>query len=160
MTQWPDILHRLPVARILPASFRHENAYTFQLDAPSDFAGIDPTDIDAMIKRTKGLYTEHGATWGIGQYAEPREIYTHEQYNNARHIHLGIDLSVPSSTPLYAPLEGVIHSFANNTAPGDYGPTLILQHVAESIIFYTLYGHLSTQSLQQYQAGKVIEKSI
>ena len=53
------------------------------------------------------------------------------------------------SAPIHAALDGTIHSFQNNTALGDYGPTIILSHEIEGFKFHTLYGHLSEASLNE-----------
>jgi very-short-patch-repair endonuclease len=81
-----------------------------------------------------------------GQGAEPRRL------------HLGVDIWGPVDTPIYAPLEGAVHSFGFNDAYGDYGATLILQHEVNGLLFHTLYGHLSLKSIQDKQEGQEIEK--
>jgi murein DD-endopeptidase MepM/ murein hydrolase activator NlpD len=75
-----------------------------------------------------------------------------------RRLHLGIDIWGPAETPIYAPLEGTVHSFAFNDAYGDYGATLILQHDINGFIFHTLYGHLSLASIQDKLEGQTITK--
>ncbi len=90
---------------------------------------------------------------GIGRYNEARPIYTSDIFRSEgsdgpewRTVHLGLDVFVEAGTPVLAPLDGVVHSFRNNSSHLDYGPTIILQHtVAEQqLTFFTLYGHLST----------------
>jgi len=44
-----------------------------------------------------------------------------------RTIHLGMDLFVEPGAPLIAPLDGVVHIVANNSAPQDYGALVILR---------------------------------
>ena len=73
-------------------------------------------------------------------------------------LHLGVDIWGPAKTPVYAPLEGIVHSFAFNDAFGDYGATLIVQHVISGFIFHTLYGHLSLASIQEKQEGQTITR--
>ena len=46
-------------------------------------------------------------------------------------------------TPLYAPLPGKVRHLTYNADPLDYGNTLILQHQAGEVTFFTLYGHLA-----------------
>jgi peptidoglycan LD-endopeptidase LytH len=96
--------------------------------------------------------------FGIGGYAENRTIYRKIEHFNTedepRTIHLGVDIWTPAKTPFYTPIDGKIHSFANNNNYGDYGPTIILEHVLESKTFYTLYGHLSLQSIDNLFVGK------
>jgi murein DD-endopeptidase MepM/ murein hydrolase activator NlpD len=97
---------------------------------------------------------------GIGGYGENRIIYRQREHftglENARSIHLGTDIWAEAGEPVYAPLDGEIHSFAFNDNPGDYGPTIILKHILENTPFYTLYGHLSSESLQGLSVGKRI----
>lgn len=98
---------------------------------------------------------------GIGGYGEDRVIYRHRKHFSAdaekpRSIHLGVDIWAEAGTPLYAPLEGTVHSFAFNDHYGDYGPTIILAHQIDSTTFFTLYGHLSLTSLPGLYEGKSI----
>lgn len=57
-----------------------------------------------------------------------------------------------------APLDGIVHSFAFNNRFGDYGATIILSHLLNGVSFYTLYGHLSLNSIKNIQEGDRIEK--
>ncbi|REE24420.1 peptidase M23-like protein [Winogradskyella pacifica] len=101
----------------------------------------------------------NGAKIAYGGYIEKRGIYQRSTYFNQqnpeeeRNIHLGMDLWIGAHTPIYAPLNGTIHSFKNNTNHGDYGPTIILKHHIEGLEFYTLYGHLSLASIQDLEVG-------
>lgn len=127
-----------------------------------------PTEPE-LTSRLFGLMAEHGAQVGIGRYDEPRLIYTTPTFTTPtgeqRTIHLGLDLFAAPETAVFAPLPGTIHAFANNAAPQDYGPVIILQHHTETgEVFYTLYGHLSLDSLaglavgQSINAGQIIGK--
>ncbi|CAM4946820.1 unnamed protein product [Rotaria socialis] len=95
----------------------------------------------------------------LGGYGEERNIYSQASLfsQDARCIHLGVDIAQPANTPIYAPLNGRIHSFKNNDKPFDYGPTIILEHVLANVHFYTLYGHLSLISLKDLSIGQSIE---
>lgn len=105
---------------------------------------------------------EQQAKLGIGKYNEDRIIYRRSelfsQEAEPRSVHLGIDLWVPVGTEIFAPLDGVVHSFQDNNSFGDYGPTIILEHNLDGLTFYTLYGHLSRESLSGLYVGKRIEK--
>jgi len=63
---------------------------------------------------------------------------------------------MPAGCPVFSPLDGVVHSFANRELGGDYGPVIILRHELEAMEFHSLYGHLSQQSLQGLYEGKTI----
>ena len=50
-------------------------------------------------------------------------------------------------------------AFDDNNAPQDYGPVIMLEHKPEEhITFYTLYGHLSRESLSGIKFGQRIKK--
>ena len=99
---------------------------------------------------------------GVGGYMERRAWYQKAAHFQAgaepRNIHLGVDIWAPAGTAISAPLAGRIHSFKDNALYGDYGPTIILEHrPAAGISFFTLYGHLSRQSLSGLVSGAQIE---
>ena len=99
----------------------------------------------------------------FGGYQEHRNLYQRSTVfkndnSDERNIHIGLDLWINESAPVYAALDGKIHSFQNNTALGDYGPTLILQHEIDGFTFHTLYGHLSLDSLKDKKIGAFVSK--
>jgi murein DD-endopeptidase MepM/ murein hydrolase activator NlpD len=99
----------------------------------------------------------------FGGYQEIRNLYKRSTVFNAenteeRNIHIGLDLWINESASVHAALEGRIHSFQNNTALGDYGPTIIVQHQLDGHFFHTLYGHLSEESLIGKQIGDAVSK--
>ena len=98
-----------------------------------------------------------------GGYKEHRNLYQRSpvfmsQDHDERNIHIGLDLWINESAPVYAALEGTIHSFQNNDALGDYGPTIILKHQIGHFTFHTLYGHLSLDSLDGKKIGNFVKK--
>ncbi len=108
---------------------------------------------------------EAGAKYGIGGYAEHRVVYKYskifdgkEPGEEPRSLHLGIDIWGKPHTKVIAPLNGIVHSFAFNDNIGDYGATIILSHRLEELIFYTLYGHLSLNSIKNLYGSERIEK--
>ncbi len=101
------------------------------------------------------------ASFGIGGYAENRTLYRRSALfsgEEERTLHLGIDIWGPAGTPVYAPLGGMVHSFAFNNNFGDYGATIILLHQLETIPFYTLYGHLSLKDISALKQGAYITR--
>lgn len=108
---------------------------------------------------TRNLIKNAEARLGVGKYAEDRIIYNYEQYKSGdepRTVHLGIDLDLPASEPIYAPIGGSVHSFADNAQAGNYGPTIILQHNIDGSTFHTLYGHLNRKCLNKLKVGREI----
>jgi len=77
-----------------------------------------------------------------------------------RSIHLGIDFWCTAGTKVLTPIKGIVHSFKNNADSGNYGPTIILKHMVKDVTFYSLYGHLSLESLEDLYIGKQFDKGI
>ncbi|MDE3251589.1 MAG: peptidase M23, partial [Bacteroidota bacterium] len=77
---------------------------------------------------------QEGARYGIGGYDEHRTVYSRSKVFDAkegqapRRLHLGIDIWGSAGTPVSAPIDGMVHSFAFNDRFGDYGATIILEH--------------------------------
>ncbi|MEO8878764.1 MAG: aminotransferase class III-fold pyridoxal phosphate-dependent enzyme [Gemmatimonadaceae bacterium] len=105
-----------------------------------------------------------GVALAIGQYDEPRLIYSAPEFSafdspasERRTIHIGLDLFAPVGTPVFAPFDGVVHASADNRAPQDYGPVIVLRHEADDgTEFFTLYGHLSRKSLDDRTPGTTV----
>ncbi len=107
-----------------------------------------------------------GARVGIGRYDEVRAIYTTDLFRvegndgpEWRTVHLGVDVGAAPGTATHAPLAGTVHSLRDNDAPGDYGPTIVLEHAPanDRPVFWSLYGHLSRASLERFKVGQVVK---
>lgn len=93
-------------------------------------------------------FAAENVAYGLGTYCEKRSVYETDAFADAasperRTVHLGIDVFAPAITPVYAPLAGRVLHLTYNADHLDYGNTLILQHDAGGVPFYTLYGHLA-----------------
>lgn len=107
-----------------------------------------------------------GSPLGVGRYDEARALYTsrifREEGNHGpewRTVHLGLDLFARAGTEVLAPMDGVVHSLAENSNALDYGPTILLEHrTGDAQPFYSLYGHLSRESLGRRRAGDRIAR--
>ena len=131
--------------------------------APGMAHAHDPAAYWHWLQQTMA---ETDSKFAIGGYGEHRGagVYATEQFAGAlsrerRSQHLGIDVFIAAGTPLYAPLAGKVLSVADNALPGDYGPTLILEHRAgdDGPAFWTLYGHLSRDTLAMLQPGMPVD---
>lgn len=105
------------------------------------------------------------ARYGIGGYAEHRVVYRMSTVFDAetpgeepRRLHLGVDIWGKSNTAVKAPLDGIVHSYAHNDQPGDYGVTIILSHQLQGTSFYTLYGHLGLNSIKNIRQGERVTR--
>ncbi len=124
-------------------------------------------DPEAFSRLLFGEMKRTGAAVGVGRYDEARLIYTAPAFRppgrplaEGRTVHIGIDLFLEPGAPIFAPLEGTVHSVRNNAERLDYGPTIILEHRPDdgTQAFHTLYGHLSAASIQGLMKGRVIHK--
>ena len=137
-----------------------------------------------------GHMRANAAAVGVGRYDEARRWYDSDAFAIAgedglerRTVHVGIDLFAEPGTPVHAPFAATVHSFRDNGARLDYGPTIVLRHEAggpggdgtreapgdggaheagegagpgEAGEWYTLYGHLSRDSLAGLRQGRQI----
>jgi murein DD-endopeptidase MepM/ murein hydrolase activator NlpD len=106
---------------------------------------------------------KNNARVAYGGYNEIRNLYKRSAAFNdlntdERNIHIGLDLWIKAGTPVLAALDGKVHSFQYNNNVGDYGPTIILEHQIENQTFYTLYGHLSLESIASSKIGDFFTK--
>jgi 4-aminobutyrate aminotransferase-like enzyme/Ser/Thr protein kinase RdoA (MazF antagonist) len=108
-----------------------------------------------------------GAKVAVGRYDEARLLYISDIFKplrggplDRRSVHLGIDLFMEAGTPVLCPIDGVVHSFRNNDKRLDYGPTIVIRHEADGAggSFFTLYGHLSQDSLDGLYPDKPMTK--
>ncbi|NNC35003.1 MAG: peptidoglycan DD-metalloendopeptidase family protein [Croceitalea sp.] len=110
--------------------------------------------IDKVLKANRG-------TVAYGGYLERRNLYKLSDRfygGETRNIHLGIDFWCKAGTKVRVPMDGYVHSFANNADIGNYGPTIILRHQINQTVRYTLYGHLSLSSLVGLYENKAFKK--
>ena len=127
------------------------------------------TDVADWTARIFRRLRSSGASAGVGGYDEARPVYASAAFRHRgndrdewRTVHLGLDIFMDAGTAVHAPLDGVVHSLANNAAPFDYGPCIVLEHRVEDdqgeLFFHTLYGHLSLESLAELRPGMAVRK--
>ncbi len=155
-------------ASLLATDLRTVPLRVFDLSVGSSFLGADPcaADTPTLTEAISSELKGSGFSLGVGRYGEARLLYSSPVFGTSanptderRTIHLGVDLFVEPGTVLYAPLAGAVHVLANNTAPLDYGPLVILRHAPPGAPeFFTLYGHLTADSLAGLHVGRRIER--
>ena len=128
----------------------------------SEFDVTDVRTYEGLEAYISEVLMDNYAKVGMGGYNEHRIVYDKSDHFNEgsvdpRCIHLGIDLWAEVHTAIHAPLDGKVHSFKFNNEQLDYGATIILEHVLESLTFYTLYGHLTLNSIKDLKEGQLIK---
>lgn len=157
-----ELLKSVDIAPAQVVKFEAQEAVRLDLSKRNDqLQEIDLNDAEAFSTFIHRQIADGGGNIGWGGYLEERALYARSalfQEVEPRTIHLGIDVWAAAGTKVFAPLDGVVHSFDNRKIHGDYGPVIILRHSVNNLVFHTLYGHLSTASLHGLKEGQHLEK--
>ncbi|MFV5701288.1 peptidoglycan DD-metalloendopeptidase family protein [Flavobacterium sp. XS2P12] len=164
MNTLETILKSIQNVKVIDDSIDYKNYIHLDLST----LNIELSKLDVSNAIDFDIYIENYLTASkkkvvFGGYNEERNLYKRSAVFNdpkteERNIHIGLDLWIKAGTLVLAALDGTIHSFNYNAGLGDYGPTLILEHKIESQIFYTLYGHLSLESITEIEIGDIVKK--
>ena len=160
--------HTGDFAAVIPSDLRTEPCVVLDLSIGSPLvSGDELRNVEPKLtQRLFGAMQDAGVKVAVGRYDEPRLLYTSSLFaaggsplDERRTIHLGLDLFADAGTPIHAPIAGTVHAFADNRAMLDYGPMIILRHTTDDgDEFFTLYGHLSRESLDGLSPGKSIAR--
>jgi 4-aminobutyrate aminotransferase-like enzyme/Ser/Thr protein kinase RdoA (MazF antagonist) len=153
-------------ASVVEPDVRSAHATQFDLSVGSTLLAGDERENAAgpLTERLFAQLRNAGASIGINGYDEARVFYTSAAFagpaplSETRTIHMAIDLTLPAGSALYAPLAGVVHGLVDATDRLDYGPVIVLRHMANETTFYTLYGHLSRESLAGLRVGQPVKR--
>lgn len=157
-------LSTLDTGNLFEISLTRDNCYLLDLSSSNKaLSKVNTKLANELGSYIFGKIEKNQKVAAVGGYLERRTIYQKSEVFKAelgfRNIHLGVDVWMKAQTPVFAPLDGIIHSQANNSDFGDYGPTVIIQHtLANGITFHSLYGHLSLESLNLHKPGDQIKK--
>ncbi|MBZ7926754.1 aminotransferase class III-fold pyridoxal phosphate-dependent enzyme [Ensifer adhaerens] len=127
----------------------------------AQWSSLNAAEADARIAAQIG---SDGATFGIGLYGEDRGIYQGDAYATAiegarRSVHLGVDIFAPADEPVSASFAGKVAFIHDDAVAHGFGPTVLLEHDIENgVRFWTLYGHLSRDSIAKLSEGQAIAK--
>ncbi len=164
MNKLNELLQKQTNIKVIASEIDYKDYVAFDLSAPTtDKLNLPLTDANAFEGFVENHLKENKAQVAYGGYLEHRNLYQRSTVFKdvnveERNIHIGLDLWIKAGTVVLAALDGTIHSFQNNTALGDYGPAIILEHEIDDMKFYTLYGHLSLDSLNGKSEGQVVKK--
>lgn len=122
-------------------------------------------NLSLFTHKIEELQKEHPTKLIANGYLEPRPVYTSSTYdkegNNgpeSRTVHLGIDFWLPAGTTVHALFDAEIFTAINDVGYKEYGGLIILKHQENGLTFYTLHGHLSTDSLTKFKVGDLVKK--
>jgi 4-aminobutyrate aminotransferase-like enzyme/Ser/Thr protein kinase RdoA (MazF antagonist) len=139
-------------------------AHNLDLSVASTWLG-QTHEIDYFQFKIGALQKQFPEQIIAGGYLEPRAVYTTSKYDKignsgseSRTIHLGVDFWLPAATPVHALLNGEVVTAVNDEGDKEYGGLIILKHSVADFEFYSLYGHLSIASIEQYNTGEQINK--
>lgn len=154
------------IAPVLDFDLRAVPSLVFDLSVGSPMLGADPSaaSTERLTEILFGEMRRASVKVGVGRYDEARLLYVSPLFGEGaaptderRTVHLGVDLFVEPGTRVYAPLPGEVHILHNNGAPQDYGPMLVLKHQTDAgTPFFTLYGHLSADTLTRLKVGQKV----
>jgi murein DD-endopeptidase MepM/ murein hydrolase activator NlpD len=159
-----SILKALPATKVIDENIDFSKYIPLDLSVTNqDLATNKPKNAADFENFISKYLEKNNAEIAFGGYIEGRNLYKRSTIfkdgsTPERNIHIGLDLWGKAGTQILAPLDGKIHSFKNNEGLGDYGPTIILEHEIENEKFYTLYGHLSLESIENLTVGAVFKK--
>jgi 4-aminobutyrate aminotransferase-like enzyme/Ser/Thr protein kinase RdoA (MazF antagonist) len=151
---------------VIPFNLREGNCLVLDLSVASTLLSADPGRWSnrRMAREIQSLANNANAI-AVGRYDEARPVYSSSLFagdsnptDERRTVHLGIDLFADAGTPVSAPFDATIHAFADNATPLDYGPVVILKHQANRQEFFTLFGHLSRESLTPLKIGERVAR--
>jgi murein DD-endopeptidase MepM/ murein hydrolase activator NlpD len=142
--------------------FRLNDTNSIQLDLSINNAGldfqqvVDTSSFGAFIKSK----LQNLELVGYGGYGENRSFYNRfplfNKFDSTRNIHLGVDIWTIEQTPIYLPCDGEIFGQGVHEDEGGYGGVIIVRHDRGTDTFYSLYGHLSHDSIGMYDEGEFI----
>lgn len=154
--------------KILFPTLQFEQVENVDMSVGSTWLGheFEYTDLDLSNFKIAQLEKNAPASLFAGGYLEPRSFYSTPAYQiegncgpEYRTVHLGVDFLVQDQTPVHAFCDAEVTSVHDNNIDQDYGPTIILKHALEhGKCFYSLYGHLSMDSLNHLQKGDVLQQ--
>ncbi|WP_316632597.1 peptidoglycan DD-metalloendopeptidase family protein [uncultured Flavobacterium sp.] len=159
-----SILKALPPTKVIDSSIDFSKYIPLDLSVTNqELVEYKPENAVEFQNFISNYLEKNNAEVAYGGYIEGRTLYQRSTiFKNdsipERNIHIGLDLWTKANTPVLAPLDGKVHSFKNNIGLGDYGPTIILEHEVENEKFYTLYGHLSLESIENLTVGTLFRK--
>ncbi len=142
--------------------------FCMDLSVSSTWLGnsVEYNDIDCFSFKINQLQKENPNSLLTGAYNEASPLYNTVGYRKEgnsgpeyKTIHLGVNFFVPAQIPVHTFYDGKVVSFRSTSYKKGHQNVLILQHLTDNgILFYTLYGHLSQNSITILSIGDTVKK--
>ncbi|WP_291105193.1 MULTISPECIES: peptidoglycan DD-metalloendopeptidase family protein [unclassified Flavobacterium] len=164
MSNSKNIFLQLKNVKVIDSSIPYSQYIPLDLSiANTELSEMDLGNAKIFEAYVEDHLQKNDAKVAFGGYNEERNLYKRSGLfnvaeNEERNIHLGIDFWIKAGTKVLVALDGRVHSFDFNAGLGNYGSTIILEHQLENEIFYTLYGHLSMESIENIEIDSVYKK--
>ena len=164
MSALENIFLQLENSNVIEGSIPYSQYIPIDLSiANTDLSKIDLVNAEIFETFIENHLRKNNSKVAFGGYNEERNLYKsslifYDEEKEERNIHIGMDLWIKAGTPVLAALNGIVYGFDFNAGKGNYGPTIILKHRIENQTFYTLYGHLSLESIENIEIGTLFKK--
>ena len=164
MSTLENLFSKLESIKVIDDSIPYSKYTPIDLSISNvDLSKIDMGNANDFETYVENILQKNNAKVAFGGYNEERNLYKSSQLFNEnekeeRNIHIGMDLWIKAGTPILAALDGTVYGFDFNAGKGNYGPTIILKHSVDNQTFYTLYGHLSMESIAEIEIGTLFKK--
>ncbi|MDD2839553.1 MAG: peptidoglycan DD-metalloendopeptidase family protein [Rickettsiales bacterium] len=102
---------------------------------------------------------KNNKAWAVSGYLEDRTTLLKkypQMVSENRVYHLGLDITVPLGSELFAPVNGKVVISEYEKGDGNYGGMVVLEHNIGGLAFYSLYGHRNKNELPI--VGNIIKK--
>lgn len=136
--------------------------WQIQLDVDSKgtlFVSAAPPEnkVDDVVTPTKNIETKGiGFAWPVDEDKVESWFGMRNHPNTRkREQHNGIDIALPSWTPVKAPYDGVVLFVEEYRW---YGQTVVLEHKVNDIIYRTVYAHLLPSSVKSLATGQTVKR--
>jgi 4-aminobutyrate aminotransferase-like enzyme/Ser/Thr protein kinase RdoA (MazF antagonist) len=115
---------------------------------------------DEAERLWRTIADKDGVELGIGPWGEERPVYSSDAFRSVfapdqrRTMHLGLDLFAPAGSNVRTPLDAIVVDVLETDIPLDYGHAVLLKHRPDDLVFYSLWGHLSAQTVRDRKVGE------
>ena len=153
-------------SNVCPLSISSQDYFVLDLGIGSSELGHFSEYNNARLHETKikALLQQKQKSFAIGKFNEIRPLYSSDEFtaignegHRWRTCHIGLDFFHDEGMEVYAFFDGEIFAVHYNEGDKNYGNTVIIKHETTELSFYTLYGHLSSESVSDLQRGKKVK---